>query len=225
MARTTTPTEADLVFNRSSIFAARSQRLLQALLGSQFPQDADNTKTTEQLEEEEAEVFKPESDVTGPGYDGEATLNTQQRRTLRADEKLRKQLLGKNARILDFGERSRNGIDTRAHGAGHVAPKSRSSNTSRTADSDEEQGRSSLGKMKRPRAQQPPSAEVDGADDGGEGEAGPKLSEQFSPAPAASKKKKSGSYLDEVLSARSKKKKKKKKKGKQTQQAADSMNG
>lgn len=63
MSRTTRPPEADLVFSRSSLFAARSQRLLQALLGPQPSKDTDNAKTTEQLEEEEAEVFKPESDV------------------------------------------------------------------------------------------------------------------------------------------------------------------
>lgn len=62
MARTTAPTEADLLFNRSAIASAKSERILQALLGPRKAEDTAATKTVEEEEEEEAELFKPESE-------------------------------------------------------------------------------------------------------------------------------------------------------------------
>jgi hypothetical protein len=60
MARTTGPTQADILLNENSILASRSQRILQSLLGP--PTNGGQPKTEEELEEEDAEVFKPEPD-------------------------------------------------------------------------------------------------------------------------------------------------------------------
>jgi hypothetical protein len=60
MARTTGPTQADILLNENSILAARSRRILQSLLGP--PKDGAQAKTDEELEDEDAEAFKPEPD-------------------------------------------------------------------------------------------------------------------------------------------------------------------
>lgn len=60
MAKTTGPTQADILLNENAILAARSQRLLQSLLGP--PTNGAHAKTEEELEEEDAEVFQPGPD-------------------------------------------------------------------------------------------------------------------------------------------------------------------
>ena len=62
MAKSKAPTEADLVFNRVSIAAARSRKLLQSWSRPGNTEEAATTQTAEELEEEEAEVFKPDSE-------------------------------------------------------------------------------------------------------------------------------------------------------------------
>jgi hypothetical protein len=60
MARTSGPTQADILLNENSILAAKSQRILQSLLGP--PTNGAQAKTKEELEEEDAGVFRPEPD-------------------------------------------------------------------------------------------------------------------------------------------------------------------
>jgi hypothetical protein len=60
MAKTTGPTQADILWNENAILAARSQRILQSLLGP--PPNGAQAKTGEELDEEDAEAFKPEPD-------------------------------------------------------------------------------------------------------------------------------------------------------------------
>jgi hypothetical protein len=61
MAKTTGPTPAEILWNQNSILAARSQRILQSLLGHDAKQ-APETKAEGELEDEDAEVFKPVPD-------------------------------------------------------------------------------------------------------------------------------------------------------------------
>ena len=60
MAKTTSSVEADVLSNQKSLLSARSQRTLQSLLGP--PKDGKEAKTQDELEEEDAEAFKPEPD-------------------------------------------------------------------------------------------------------------------------------------------------------------------
>jgi hypothetical protein len=60
MAKTAGPTQADILLNENAILAARSQRILKSLLGP--PTNGAQAKTEEELEEEDAEAFKPEPD-------------------------------------------------------------------------------------------------------------------------------------------------------------------
>jgi hypothetical protein len=61
MAKTTGPTPAEILWNQNSILAARSQRILQSLLGHDARQ-ASETTTEGELEDEDAQVFKPVPD-------------------------------------------------------------------------------------------------------------------------------------------------------------------
>jgi hypothetical protein len=61
MAKTTGPTPAEILWNQNSILAARSQRILQSLLGDDVRQGTE-TKAEGSLEDEDAQVFKPVPD-------------------------------------------------------------------------------------------------------------------------------------------------------------------
>ena len=105
--------------------------------------------------------------------------------------------------------RGQHGIRSELNGTGHIATKPRPTSTGRTADSDEEDGRSSLGKIKRRRVDQLPWVKAGDPDEDEAQEAAPAVPTKGLPPPVKDTKKRPASYLDEVLAARSKKKKKK----------------
>ena len=63
MPKSTLPTEADIIFNRAALRYARSQQLLQSILGPAPPDSAAGRKTEAELEKEEAEIFKVEPEL------------------------------------------------------------------------------------------------------------------------------------------------------------------
>lgn len=54
-----TPSEADIIFNKANVALAKSQRLLASWLPPRKPEELQNTKTEEELDREEQEVFVP----------------------------------------------------------------------------------------------------------------------------------------------------------------------
>lgn len=130
------------------------------------------------------------------------TLNV---RLPRADEKLRKQMLGNKTKRTIPGVtsnfRTANTVKTNAN----VPTKPRPATANPSAESDEEEGRSLLGKTKRRKTERATLVKVKGNKDE-EGEQAT-VSEVAQTSEVA--KMKPSSYLDEILSARAKKKKKK----------------
>jgi hypothetical protein len=53
------PSEGDIVFNRASVALAKQQRLIASWLPPRTAEEASNSKTTEELEREEQEMFAP----------------------------------------------------------------------------------------------------------------------------------------------------------------------
>jgi len=53
------PSEADIIFNKANVALAKSQRLLASWLPPRKPEELQNTKTEEELEREEREMFVP----------------------------------------------------------------------------------------------------------------------------------------------------------------------
>ena len=62
MAKSSVPTEADLVFSRVSIAAARSRKLLESWSRLGDTERSATAQIPEELEDEDAEVFKPDSE-------------------------------------------------------------------------------------------------------------------------------------------------------------------
>jgi hypothetical protein len=151
----------------------------------------------------------------GPGFpipeDGEPLLGMHKRPSLAADEQLRKQMLGKNAKRA--GSRL-TATDGRGKFTGNVPTKPRPAITNRSAESDEEDGRSSLGRTKRGKLEQAKAVEVEeNLDEKGEQAPVLEVAETLKTPMATKTKRKPGSYLDEILFERSKKKQKKKASG------------
>lgn len=149
----------------------------------------------------------------GPGFpiaeNAGPLPGTRNVRPPRADEKLRKQMLGNKTKRTIPGVTSNFRTANTVKMNANVPTKPRPATANPSAESDEEEGRSLLGKTKRRKTEQTTLVEVKGNKDE-EGEQAT-VSEVATPAqtPGAAKMKKPSSYLDEILSARSKKKKKK----------------
>jgi hypothetical protein len=152
-----------------------------------------------------------DQESVGPGYplaeSGAPLPGLYIGQSLRADEKLRKQMLGKNAKRPVPGATITGRMDNAAKVNVNVPPKPRPATLNRSAESEEE-GRSSLGKAKRRTRR---VNVVEGSEnEHGEGEQLAVL-ELVEPVPrpgVAMGKQKPGSYLDEILSKRPRKKRK-----------------
>ncbi|KAJ9216726.1 hypothetical protein DTO166G4_1572 [Paecilomyces variotii] len=208
----TTPTnEADVIFNRANIALARSQRLVASWLPPKSDEElAQQTKSEEELQREEDEIFTAVPEKLGLGAPlPKATEDGSWNRTeLSSNDKLRQQLMGKGfAKAMAAKQRQLQQNINRRPEQGKAGAKSsaRTENDGGDDDDDEEEGRSALGNKKRKVA-----ATV--VEDGANNEIAESKESSASTSGAESgrgkKKKKTGSYLDEVLSQRSKKKKK-----------------
>ncbi|KAL8715073.1 MAG: hypothetical protein Q9220_001030 [cf. Caloplaca sp. 1 TL-2023] len=214
------PSEADIIFNRANVALAKSQRLVASWLPPRTDEEARKTKTEEEIEREEKEMFVPVPEVLGLGAhvpddmkDGDL-----KKQKLTSDDKLRKQLLGKDyAKLAKNPKHIHDGRGVTGH-VGPMGSKPRPTLEKRNVDegdSDEEGGRSSLGKQKRRKYEKALIVE-----DEQEGTMGALEGEQIHGKQGARDHSKTViSYLDEVLLRKQgtkKEKKKKKKKKKKT---------
>ncbi|KAJ9194356.1 hypothetical protein DTO164E3_5334 [Paecilomyces variotii] len=208
----TAPTnEADVIFNRANIALARSQRLVASWLPPKSDEElAQQTKSEEELQREEDEIFTAVPEKLGLGAPlPKATEDGSWNRTeLSSNDKLRQQLMGKGfAKAMAAKQRQlQQNINKRPEqGKAGAKSSARTEDDGGDDDDDEEEGRSALGNKKRKVA-----ATV--VEDGANNEIAESKESSASTPGAESgrgkKKKKTGSYLDEVLSQRSKKKKK-----------------
>jgi hypothetical protein len=132
-------------------------------------------------------------------------------RSLRADEKLRKHMLGKNAKRPISGLTNSGRLGNTAKSILNIPTKPKPATTSRSAESDEE-GRSSLGKTKRRKTEQTILREgKEKKDEESEQATVPEVAKTLQTPVVVKAKKKPVSYLDEILSERSKKEQKKRK--------------
>jgi hypothetical protein len=137
----------------------------------------------------------------------------QNSKSLRADEKLRRQMLGRNAKRPISGVTSSSRTSNTAKANVNAPAKPRPATTNRSAESDEGEGRSSLGKTKRRKTIQ---CRVVGMEENWSEKGERAMTSELTvplQTPTAAKTKTPGSYLDEILSERSNKKKKKKRSG------------
>ncbi|KAI1920980.1 hypothetical protein LOZ58_001468 [Ophidiomyces ophidiicola] len=180
--------EAEVVFNRANVALARSQRLIASWLPPKSEADIANEKTEDELRKEEDAIFTPVPEKLGlgaplPDKQADGSWN---RLELSSNDKLRKQLLGKNAKTMV--SRNSNIKQTKQPNKLQEVPPS---------DTDEEESRSSLGMRSKKGISRPMKGVDAGKTDTGQ------------VGRATSNKKRTSSYLDEILSSRSKKKKQK----------------
>ncbi|KAJ5180730.1 hypothetical protein N7492_003940 [Penicillium capsulatum] len=204
--------ESDVILNRANVALARSQRLVASWLPAQADDELAAAKSEEELQREEEEIFTavPETLGIGAPLPEKAADGSWNRTELSSNDKLRKQLLGKNyERIMKASQK-------------HPAPVGASAAPTKTAppvagpdvDEDDDEGRAALVGKKRKlgstQAKKKGSAAEDnsGQDHAGSG-AAPVVSAETPKQVPAKSRKKATSYLDEILATRSKKRKNK----------------
>ncbi|MCJ1429100.1 hypothetical protein MMC29_007013 [Sticta canariensis] len=200
------PSEADIIFNRALVALAESQRLVASWLPPPTVSELANAKSEEDLEREEQELFTPEPELLGLGasISKEVEIKRQKEKT---DDILRRQLLGRDYKKLQ-ANRSSDGTKS-GFGVRQVRVKSLPTPLKRPVDeSDDEGGRSSLGRSKRSKLDK----ELQNGKMEAAGTKGEAIDSNTTTALTASQvREKSGNYLDEVLANKSLKKSKKKK--------------
>ncbi|KAJ5400552.1 Protein of unknown function DUF3245 [Penicillium sp. CMV-2018d] len=206
--------ESDVILNRANVALSRSQRLVASWLPQQTPEELANPKTDEELQQEEDEIFTavPETLGVGAPLPQKAADGSWSRTELDSNDKLRKQLLGKNYdRVMKAAAEQK-----AAAAAATAAAASASASVTKAEveeEYDEEDGRSAmLARQKNKRKGGAGAGRgVHPAAAAAAAEAGDKGGEEGEgvPAPARSKgRKKATSYLDELLAERAKKRKK-----------------
>ncbi|CAI7643309.1 unnamed protein product [Penicillium viridicatum] len=209
--------ESDVILNRANVALSRSQRLVASWLPQQSPEELSNPKTDEELQQEEDEIFTavPETLGVGAPLPQKAADGSWNRTELDSNDKLRKQLLGKN-----YDRVMKAAAEQKAAAAAAKTAAATSATVTKTEveeEYDEEDGRSAmLARQKNKRkggagagrgvhpAAAAAAAATEAGDKGGEEGEG-----EGAPAPARSRgRKKATSYLDELLAERAKKRKK-----------------
>ncbi|KAB2577149.1 hypothetical protein DBV05_g4246 [Lasiodiplodia theobromae] len=227
----------DVAFNRVSVALARSQSLVASWLPPRSTEDEAAQKTPEQLQKEESALFTPGSDMYGLWlcYLQSVAICSQisslgvgaeppkdildgsfKRNQLSSNERLRQQILGKNA----AKSRGVQPSDQKSAAAAHLPSKKLERPTKPVRaqdDSDEEEdGRAAMFKSKRKAAPAPVKKEVSkgeesGSEEEAKGRAAPKQANAAAAQAQEKSRKRPVSFLDELLEERTKKKNKKQK--------------
>ncbi|KAF4158879.1 hypothetical protein CNMCM6069_003118 [Aspergillus lentulus] len=227
-------TETDIILNKANVALARSQRLVASWLPPPTDEEKARVKTEEELQREEDEIFTavPETLGVGAPLPERAADGSWNRTELDSNDKLRKQLLGKNyKKVMAASAGVKPGKPVGQNGA--PAGNATASSTAGTRDADdddddEEEGRTAVvgrkGDLRKKAVDsaRKRKATTDIAEDDGSGPSGaveikdgdsedtPAKQEGplSRPAPGPKGRKKATSFLDEILADRSKKRKK-----------------
>ncbi|RAH71951.1 DUF3245 domain-containing protein [Aspergillus aculeatinus CBS 121060] len=219
--------ETDIILNKANVALARSQRLVASWLPAPTAEDQANVKSEEELQREEDEIFTavPETLGVGAPLPTKAADGSWNRTELDSNDKLRKQLLGRNyQKVMAAKANAKTGVSSAGTASGRPSVKATSSGAGHGADQeddDEEEGRLALigrknnSSSRKRKADAPPqqtpgetenmSSEAKATDVGGDDklESGPSQ-----PSSGRRGRKKGTSFLDEILAERSKKRKK-----------------
>lgn len=217
--------QADIIFNRSNVALARSQRLIQSWLPPK--PEAEDQDSTKALAEEEDD-FRGDSEIGGIGSaaqkdDSGLPDGVFKRRNPGANDKLLDSLLGKKAANAHRKAQAL-AKSTTAQPLGPPKPavKETPKRPAQDSDSDDEGGRAAAFKSKRPRPSSKPQPKVseqateedataNGEDTGKSAATSHEPAQPSNNAGKAAGRKRPASYLDELLGQKANKKNKKKK--------------
>ncbi|KAE8365690.1 hypothetical protein BDV27DRAFT_126473 [Aspergillus caelatus] len=225
-------TETDVILNKANVALARSQRLVASWLPPKTQEEQANTKSEEELQRDEDEVFTavPETLGVGAPLPSRAADGSWNRTELDSNDKLRRQLLGKNYKTIMSERNAAAGRQPSSMGCspGVSSTTNQSQTTAGKADDDDDddEGRTALvgkkGPTKKRKAESSPRTldpvvtenddRGDRVDDGGDGEdeTSVKQGDSLAQQPSRLKgRRKATSFLDEILAERSRKRKKK----------------
>ena len=227
--------QADIIFNRTNVALARSQRLIQSWLPPK-PQAEDQDSTNSPANQDDDDDFRGDSEIGGIGSaaqrdDSGLPEGAFKRRNPGANDKLLDSLLGKKAANA---HRKAQALAKSATAQPQTAPKPTVKETSKRpaqdSDSDDEGGRAAAFKSKRPRPSKPQpkvpeEATVNDtkarvADDNVKAnvtEPSPEPPQETITTSKPGGRKRPASYLDELLGQKANKKNKKKKKAATTE--------
>ncbi|KAL4812613.1 hypothetical protein BDW67DRAFT_169831 [Aspergillus spinulosporus] len=214
-------TDTDVILNRANIALARSQRLVASWLPATPATDGNNAKADAELQKEEEEIFTavPETLGLGAPLPTKAADGSWNRRELDSNDELRRQLLGRNyKRVMAEKEKARQKTTDPASKnyipRGAPGHNQQGSGVGENDDVDDDEGRAaSIGKNASSRKRKVGgSAEPTTRTEGADSEVKYKDSEEEETASSqglkAKGRKKTTSFLDEILAERSKKRKK-----------------
>ncbi|EAW13341.1 DUF3245 domain-containing protein [Aspergillus clavatus NRRL 1] len=222
--------ETDIILNKANVALARSQRLVASWLPPPTDAEQANVKSEEELQKEEDEIFTavPETLGVGAPLPQKAADGSWNRMELDSNDKLRKQLLGKNYKKVTADNAKAPGKMPGQPGASNGNALTPSAAHNDDDDDDDDEGRTALvgkkhGSSKKDSnlaRKRKPASDVLEEDDGknagdvvkdGDGDGddtADKLEEAPITAPRSRGRKKGTSFLDEILGERSKKRKK-----------------
>ncbi|PYH47244.1 uncharacterized protein BP01DRAFT_372562 [Aspergillus saccharolyticus JOP 1030-1] len=221
--------ETDIILNKANVALARSQRLVASWLPAPKAEDLVNVKSEEELQREEDEIFTavPETLGVGAPLPTKAADGSWNRTELDSNDKLRKQLLGRNYQkvMAAKANSAKTGATSSSAGTapGRPSGKGASSSVGYGADEDdedEEEGRLALigrrNTFSRKRKAVAHAQQVSGDAENLGPDAKEANIESSDKQEAASSQSSSGrrsrkkgtSFLDEILAERSKKRKK-----------------
>ncbi|KAI9933411.1 hypothetical protein ASPWEDRAFT_159686 [Aspergillus wentii DTO 134E9] len=207
--------ESDIILNRANVALARSQRLVASWLPPKTEDELTNIKTEEELQKEEDEIFTavPETLGVGAPLPQKAADGSWNRTELSSNDKLRKQLLGKNYEKVTKAKAL-----AAKQALNQSAASTQSSTPQEDEDDDEEEGRTALvGRKKNNKKRKvdsnqkeetPGTSDAVNGDNGDGDDEDAKRGAASSSRPSAKGRKKATSFLDEILAQRSKKRKK-----------------
>ncbi|KAI7218103.1 hypothetical protein KC333_g3809 [Hortaea werneckii] len=228
------PSEADVILNRTNVALARSQRLIQSWLPPKASEESAATQSTPA--EDDEEDFKGLDETAGIGSKRKAEDEglpdgALRRKKLASNDKLLEQILGKKAaQQKKKQDASKNSI--KASLPAKQMPAQPTKPQQPDSEEEEEEGRAAAFKSKKrkanppvPRPAEPPVRHADAQERTNTEEGMQKnqnATHDAEPQPASEKdtdderpaKRKTGSYLDELLTQKASKKSKKKNKSK-----------
>ncbi|KAL7276929.1 hypothetical protein RUND412_000073 [Rhizina undulata] len=209
----TKDSSGDVIQARISVSIAQARRLVSSWLPPPTPEEILATRSDEQLAKEDEEMFKPMPPRLGLGapipkdfLDGDSKTSKE----FTSNDKLKRKLMGRKAAATSDKAK----FSVAAHCLSKPMPRT---NATGEESSDEDEGRSSLGKSKRRKVKAEEQAdeqadENETSDQGAFVSSKPSASPKSSPEPAKSSNgaPRFANYLDAHLAQKSKQKKKKK---------------
>jgi len=191
-----------VVFNRANVALARNQRLVESWLPPRAPEPVANIGSSAEQVKDEEEMFTPVPELLGVGAIAQSNVQSKAAE-MSAMDKLKRQLLGKGARVSKDEPAKKKPLQRVSSSAGGALDDD---------DSQEEEGRvGAISSKSAPRAKSRNTGVISRSDEVSSIRDQLNYEQNNRPVSATKGSKRHSSFLDEVLSNKTSAKKKRKK--------------